>query len=215
MTQTMIFDVDGTLVDSNYQHALAWYRAFRGVGITLPVWRIHRHIGMGGDQLVGALAGESVEAEHGDTLREAWVEEFDAMIGETAALPEATELLQEVRERGLRLVLASSGKPEHVDHYLDLLAAREVAQAWTTSEDVENTKPAPDLVKVALDKVGGGPAVMVGDATWDFLPLKELGIPGVAVRTGGFADEELRDAGAAEVYDSLASLRADLDRWAP
>ena len=206
-----VFDIDGTLVDSNYQHALAWFRALRGVGVTAPLWRIHRAIGMGGDQLVAAVAGDAVEAEHGDVVRAAWSEEFAPMLDEVCALEGATELLQEVRRRGLRLVLASSSKPEHVDRYLDLLGARDIAEAWTTSQDVERTKPAPDLVAVALERVGGGDAVMVGDSTWDAIAAGKLQIPTVAVRTGGFSVEELRDAGAIMVVDALTDLREGLD----
>jgi HAD superfamily hydrolase (TIGR01549 family) len=208
----LVVDVDGTLVDSNYQHTLAWYRAFRRLDRVVPLWRIHRHIGMGGDKLVAALTDEHTEARSGDDLRAAWKEEFAPMLRDIAALPDARELLVDIRDRGVRLVLASSGAPEHVEHYLDLLAARDIAQAWTTSEDVEATKPAPDLVAVALEKVGGGAAVVVGDATWDCLSAQNLGVPSVAVRTGGFSADELLEAGAREVYDALGHLRADLDR---
>jgi beta-phosphoglucomutase-like phosphatase (HAD superfamily) len=150
-SDTAIFDVDGTLVDTNYQHALAWYRAFRRIDVTVPTWRIHRAIGMGGDQLVAAVTDDDVERRHGDELRELWGEEFEPMLGEVQPFEGATELLQEVRDRGFRVVLASSGKQEHVEHYLDLIDGRQLAQAWTTSDDVEATKPAPDLVRVALD----------------------------------------------------------------
>jgi HAD superfamily hydrolase (TIGR01509 family) len=207
-----VFDVDGTLVDSNYQHALAWYRAFRAHGAVLPVWRIHRHIGMGGDRLVAALAGEDYEHAHGDDVRAAWKADFDARIDEVALVPGATELLAEVKDAGLRLVLASSGKPDHVDRYLDQLGARDLVDAWTSSEDVGRTKPAPDLLEVALEQVGGGPAVTFGDSTWDCEAAVRLGVPAVAVRTGGFSVDELREAGASDVFDSLDDLRADLDR---
>ena len=123
-----VLDVDGTLVDSNYQHALAWYRAFRALGETYPVWRIHRLIGMGGDQLVSALGGEDVEQRIGDQAREKWVEEVDPLIPEMAPLPGARDLLVALRERGHRVVLASSGKPQHVEHYLDLL---DLVGCWT------------------------------------------------------------------------------------
>lgn len=112
---------------------------------------------------------------------------------------------------GFRLVLASSGKREHVEHYLDLLDARQLAQAWTSADDVAKSKPAPDLFEVALDKVGGGSAVTVGDAIWDFRAADRLGIPGIAVRTGGFCPAELSEAGAGLVYDSLPELTEHLD----
>jgi HAD superfamily hydrolase (TIGR01549 family) len=211
MAEVAIFDIDGTLVDSNYQHALAWFRAFRGHGIVLPLWRIHRHIGMGGDRLVAALAGDEVERSSGDALRAAWGEAFEPMLGEVEPLAGAHELLAAVKERGVRVALASSGKPDHVDRFLDLLDARKLADGWTTSEDVEITKPDPDLLGVALERVGGGTAVTVGDSPWDFHAAAELGIPSLAVRTGGFGADELTEAGAGEVFDSLGALRERLD----
>jgi HAD superfamily hydrolase (TIGR01549 family) len=211
MIDTFIFDVDGTLVETNYHHALSWYRAFRRFGFSPAIWRIHRSVGMGGDQLVEAVAGKDVEDEYGDQLRSAWTEEFDKFLPEVQPFEGAQEILEEIRPRGLRLVLASSGESKHVDHYLDLLKGREIAEAWTTSEDAEETKPAPDLVQTAMAKVDGVDAVMVGDSVWDAEAAKRAGIPTVAVRTGGFSVEELLEAGAAKVYDSLEQLREDLD----
>ena len=208
---TVIFDVDGTLVDSNYHHTLAWYRAFRRCNVTVPMWRIHRAIGMGGDRLIAAVAGDDVEQTHGDALREAWSELFEPDLAEIAPFADALELLREVKARGLKLVLASSGQRAHVEHYLDLLDADRLADVWTTSEDAESSKPAPDLVAVALEKVGGGTAVMIGDSTWDAIAAAKLDIRTFAVRTGGFSVEELVDAGAVKVYDSLADLQGDLD----
>jgi HAD superfamily hydrolase (TIGR01549 family) len=209
---TAIFDVDGTLVDTNYHHALAWFRAFRRYDVTLPVWRLHRAIGMGGDQLVAAVAGKRLEEEHGDGLRAAWAEEFQPLLKEVQPFEGVRELLTDVRERGFTVVLASSGKPDHVDAYLDLFGGRELCEAWTTSEDVEQTKPAPDLLVVALEKVGGRSAVVVGDSVWDFEAAGRAGYPGYAIRTGGFSVEELKESGAKEVFDSLPQLREQLDR---
>lgn len=212
MTDTIIFDVDGTLVDSNYQNALAWYRAFRWYHITVPVWQIHRAIGMGGDQLVSHVAGQEAEDQHGDALRAAWREEFDPVLPEIAAFADAVPLLTAVKDRGLTLVLASSGAPEHVEAYLDLIDGHRLADEWTTAKDVQATKPAPDLVQAALDKGHAAEAVMIGDSTWDAKAARKLGVPTYTVRTGGFSAEELSAAGAAAVYDSLAALQADLDR---
>jgi HAD superfamily hydrolase (TIGR01549 family) len=206
-----IVDIDGTLVDSNYQHALAWYRAFRGVGVQIEVRRIHRHIGMGGDQLVEALAGEQVEREHGDALREAEGEEFAAMRGEVGLVHDAKELVRALAGRCRAVYLSSSGRPQEVEHWVDALEARDLVRGWSSSGDVERTKPAPDLVEVALREVGGPPAVMIGDATWDCLAAGRAGIPTVALLTGGFSREELRQAGAAVVRDSLADLMEHLD----
>lgn len=205
-------DVDGTLVDSNYQHVVCWFRAFAENGVTVPMWRIHRAIGMGGDQLVAAVAGDRVEAEHGDAIRAEWSARFDPMLGEVTAFAGARELLVEVKELGFPLVLASSGQPQHVEHYLDLLDVRDIADAWTTAEDVERTKPAPDLLEVALGKVDGDQAVTVGDSVWDCRAAGKLGIASIALRSGGFGADELSDAGALRVYDDLGMLRADLSR---
>ncbi len=201
-----ILDVDGTLVDTNYQHALAWYRAFRALGETLPLHAIHRHIGMGGDQLVAALAGDAFEREHGDAVREAEGERYAELIGEVEPLPGARDLLVALHERGQPAVLSSSAKADEVEHYLDLLGARDLVRAWTTSADVEATKPAPDLVAVAVRMAGGGPAVMVGDSTWDCEAARRAGIPAVGLLTGGFSEQELRDAGAAGVHTDLPAL---------
>ena len=209
-----VLDVDGTLVDSNYQHALAWYRALRSLGETFPVWRIHRLIGMGGDHLVSALGGDDVEERIGAQARERWVEEFDRLIGEVAPLPGARDLLRAVKDRGHRLVLASSGKPQHVDAFVDLLDARGIADAITSSEDAEETKPAPDLLQVALQKLGApadADSVMIGDSVWDVEAAKKAGMPAIAVRSGGFGDDELRGAGAVDVYDTPGDLAAALD----
>ncbi|MAB20194.1 HAD family hydrolase [Microbacterium sp. UBA3394] len=211
MADTAIFDVDGTLVDTNYQHALAWYRAFRRYEITPAVWRIHRAIGMGGDNLVTAIAGEDVEKAHGDELRAAWTEEFEPMLDEIQPFEGARALIDEVASRGFRLVLASSGQKAHVEHFLDLLGGREVADAWTTSDDVDATKPEPDLVGVALQKVDGASGVMIGDSVWDAVAAGKLDVPTIAVRTGGFSEAELREAGAFRVYESLVELHENLD----
>jgi HAD superfamily hydrolase (TIGR01509 family) len=208
---TAILDIDGTLVDTNYQHAIAWYRAFRQHEVLLPIWRIHRHIGMGGDQLVGALAGEQVEREKGDDIRAAEKTLYFELIGEVEPMHGARELLVDLKRRGHTIVLASSAKEDEVEHYLDLLEARDLADDWTTSADVEATKPHPDLVHAAREKAGGGEAVMVGDTPWDCKAAEAAGVPTIAVLTGGFAESELRDAGAVAVFESIDELREHLD----
>jgi HAD superfamily hydrolase (TIGR01549 family) len=205
-----ILDIDGTLVDSNYQHALAWYRALREHGHVLPIWRIHRHIGMGGDQLVKALCGEEAEERDGDAIREAEGRRYFEMIAEVEPLEGARDLIGDLKESGHRVVLASSAKPEEVDHYLDLLDARDLTDDWTSAGDVEHTKPAPDLVQTAIEKIGGGPAVMVGDSTWDCEAARRAGVQTIAVLTGGFSEEELRGAGAIAVFGSIVELRERL-----
>jgi phosphoglycolate phosphatase-like HAD superfamily hydrolase len=212
MVDVAVLDIDGTLVDSTYHHALAWSRAFRAHGIVLEVWRIHRHIGMGGDRLVAAVAGDEVERSSGDDLRSAWEAAFEPLLDEIEPFRDANALLRELKRRGHRVVLASSGKAAHVERFVDLLDARELVDAWTTADDVEVSKPAPDLLEVALKRVGGGGAATVGDAPWDCQAAEALGIPCVAVRTGGFGVEELTEAGAAAVFDSLGELLERLDQ---
>jgi HAD superfamily hydrolase (TIGR01509 family) len=206
-----ILDVDGTLVDTNYQHAIAWFRAFRQHGVVLPLWRIHRHIGMGGDQLVGALAGEDFDEEHGEDVRAAEKALYMSLIVEVEPLEGARDLLETLKQRGHAVVLASSAKPDELDHYLDLLDAREPADGWTDSGDVQRTKPEPDLVKAAIEKAGGGEAVMLGDSTWDCEAAERAGVKTVALLTGGFSEQELQDAGAVEVFFSIPDLLERLD----
>ncbi|MBA3262341.1 MAG: HAD family hydrolase [Thermoleophilaceae bacterium] len=211
MPPAAILDIDGTLVDTNYQHALAWYRAFRRHGEVLPIWRIHRLIGMGGDHLVKTLCGDAVEEEKGEDIRAAEKALYMALIEEVEPFQGACELIEELKKRGHAVVLASSAKPDEVEHYLDLLDARELVDDWTDSGDVEATKPEPDLVDAAMDKAGGGDAVMVGDSTWDCEAAKRAGIETVAVLTGGFSAAELREAGAVVVFESIDELRDHLD----
>ena len=179
----------------------------------LTLWRIHRHIGMGGDQLVAALAGDGTEERDGDDIRAAETALYLALIDEVQPFRDSRELLVDLRARGASVVLASSAKAAEVDHYLDLLDARDLAEAWTTSADVERTKPAPDLVQSALDKLGAEPddAFLVGDTPWDVKAAEQAGVPTYAVLTGGFSEQELRDAGAAGVHESVSHLRGDLD----
>jgi phosphoglycolate phosphatase-like HAD superfamily hydrolase len=205
----VIFDIDGTLVDTNYQHALAWYLAFRQHDVHVPVWQLHRHLGMGGDQLVVAVAGQDAEDEIGDEVRTAHDVIYLTMIQSVSVFDGARGLLEDLKGDGQRVVLASSAKQREVDHYLDLLDGRELADSWTTSDDVEATKPEPNLVLAAKEKLGtDGAIVMVGDTPYDIEAAAKSDVPTIAVLTGGFAEAELREAGAVEVYASIADLRA-------
>jgi HAD superfamily hydrolase (TIGR01509 family) len=203
---TAILDIDGTLVDTNYQHALAWFRAFKVQGLVKPLWAIHRHVGMGGDQLVTAMAGEEFDREHGDEVRHAEKALYMSMIQEVEPLDGAREFIEGLKRSGHTVVLASSAKTDELEHYLDLLGVRELADAWTDSSDVESTKPSPDLVRAALEKAGGGPAVMVGDSVWDCKAADSAGVQSIGVLTGGFSEAELEEAGAAAVFHSVREL---------
>jgi HAD superfamily hydrolase (TIGR01509 family) len=211
MALTAILDIDGTLVDTNYHHAIAWHRAFHRRDHAVQMWKIHRHVGMGGDQLIAALLGDAAEETEGDELRDAHGAAYGELIGEVEPIAGARELIEKLGEGGVTVVLASSAESEEVDHYLDLLEARDLVADWTTAADVERTKPRPDLVHAALAKVGADPgeAVMIGDTVWDVKAASAAGLPTLTVLTGGFSEAELRDAGAAAVVESIAELRVD------
>ena len=207
MSLTAIFDIDGTLVDTNYQHALAWYRSFRQEGIVMPIWRIHRAIGIGNDRVVEMLAGEEVDRDLGDQLRDGQSAQYEEMIGEVEPMEGAHELLSDLKQAGHPIILASSATAEEAEHYLDLLDAHDSVDGYTTSSDVENTKPEPDIVKAALAKSGSESGVMIGDSTWDCKAATRAGLPSIGVLTGGFSEQELSEAGATTVFDSVAHLR--------
>ncbi len=177
----------------------------------MPMWRIHRHIGMGGDQLVAAVAGDEIEERLGDRLRDGHAREFGRLRDECEPLEGAKELCEELKRRGLVVVLASSANADDLGHFLDRLGVRELVDGWTTSDDVERTKPHPDIVEAALEQAGTRDAVMLGDSRWDIEAAANAGLETVCVITGGWSEQELRDHGAAAVFDSLVELREDLD----
>ena len=212
MSVAILLDLDGTLVDANYQHALAWFRALRSRGVVVPIWRIHRHIGMGGDQLVTAVAGEDVEERYGDELRAAEHEEFLRMRAECEPLAGANELLHALHDRAAAVILASSASHDDVQHFLGLLDAAAVIDGWTTSDDVEKSKPHPDIVRAALDKAPDvDRAVMIGDSRWDVEAAARAGLETACVLTGGWSTQELVASGAAAVFESLVELRSHLE----
>jgi HAD superfamily hydrolase (TIGR01549 family) len=210
MPLVAIFDVDGTLVDTNYQHALAWYRAFRNNGVVIPIWQIHRAIGIGSDRVVEMLAGEKVEHELGEKLRDAHGPLYQEMINEVEPMDGARDLLRDLKQAGHSVILASSAEEEEVERYIKLLDASDFIDAYTTSSDVEASKPDPDIVNAAIGKAGGGSAVMIGDSTWDCKAATRAKLPSIGVLTGGFSEQELTEAGATMVFDSVDHLREEL-----
>ena len=167
---------------------------------------------MGGDKYVAAVAGEDVERRLGDALRERWEQRFDELLPEVEAFDGAYDVIAALRARGHRIVLASSAIQSHFDAFVDdKLGARELADDWTTKDDVESSKPDPDLVAAALEKAGTDRAVMVGDTPWDCEAARRAGVATVCVMTGGFSEAELREAGAVAVFDSLRTLLDRLD----
>ncbi|OYN94112.1 HAD family hydrolase [Enemella evansiae] len=205
--EVILLDIDGTLLDSTYYHALAWQRAFAGVGIETPLWRVHRAVGMGGDLLVTEVAGEQAEEQHGDELRERWDREYQAVLDEVRPFAGAADFVRAAKAAGYRVALASSGASKFTDKALELLGlSADEVDAITSSDDAEESKPAPDILAVALERAGGGRALAIGDSTWDARAATRFGVPAIGVLTGGISEAELREAGCVEVVDSVAEL---------
>jgi HAD superfamily hydrolase (TIGR01549 family) len=202
----ILFDIDGTLVDSTYHHAVAWQRAFDRNDLPIPLWRIHRTIGMGGDKLVTEVAGDDVEERLGDTLRDQWREEYLKIKSEVAPLPGAAELIHALTEAGYLVALASSGDPEFADETLDDLDIRDDVSALKTSDDVDGSKPEPDLIEVTLEAIGTSRGVLVGDTPYDVESAARAGLKCIGLRTGGYSEAELVEAGAALVVDGPEDL---------
>jgi HAD superfamily hydrolase (TIGR01509 family) len=203
-----VLDIDGTLVDTNYHHALCWYEAMRQHDVHLPLFRIHRAIGMGGDQLVPAVAGDDVEREQGDDIRTAETALYMASIATVSPLPGAADFVRFLVERGHDVVLSSSAKGQEVERYVEMLGVGDEVVGWTTSADVEKTKPEPDVVEAALEKLGHpDAAVMIGDSVFDVEAAGRAGLPTIGLLTGGFGRQELIEAGAAVVFASLGELQ--------
>ena len=208
---TAVLDVDGTLVDSVYQHTDSWSRAFAEVGVVVPRFRVHRAIGMGGDRLVAHVAGAQVEERHGDRVRARHDELFEASIDDVEALPGAADLLRALRDRGLKVALASSGAAEQTTRLLTRVEGSDRVDARTSSADVKASKPAPDLIEEAVERAGGRVAAVVGDSVWDVSAARAQGSYAIGLLCGGFGEAELREAGAARVYPTPRELVDDLD----
>jgi HAD superfamily hydrolase (TIGR01549 family) len=204
----VLLDLDGTLVDSNYFHIEAWFRALAGHGHLVPMARIHRLVGMGADQLLEELVGS-----HDEAVEQAWQEEFAKVRGDIPALPGAADLARAVKERGATVVLATSGKPDDVEALRATLGADEWIDAAVNSSEVESSKPAPDIFARALEVAGAGPgdALVIGDTVWDVKAASACALPCVAVTCGGIARQELEEAGAVAVHRDPAEVVASLD----
>ena len=207
----VLFDVDGTLIDSNYLHAVTWWQAFAQAGRDVPMCRIHRAIGMGSDQLLDALLPADRDTGDDAGLSAAHDALYAAYWSRLRPLPGAAGLLRACKKHGLRVVLASSAGGREFEVMRRALDADDAVDDATSSGEVEASKPAPDLVQVALEKAGVEPAqaVFVGDTVWDVLACRRAGVSCVGVLTGGISEAELRDAGAARVYPGAAELLAD------
>lgn len=212
--KAVLFDIDGTLVDSNDHHVFAWQKAFETVGVHLDFQIIHDQIGKGADLLVPTLLPHLEKAQqekvgdiHGKIFKSHFLREVRPFHG-------ARDILAHVRACGQGVVLASSASKAELYHYLDLLDARGLVNAMTSGDDVEKTKPAPDIFSTALKKAAPlqpHEAIVVGDTPYDVEAAKKCGIATVALRSGKFADEALKNAGAKCLYDDVAALLDDYD----
>ena len=208
----VLFDIDGTLVDSNYVHVDTWSRAFADAGITVPSWRIHRCIGMDGGKLLEELVGssDSAAALEAKELHSSYYAEASKRL---QILPGSRELLQCIEDLGLTVVLATSAPEDELATLRDLLDVEEIVSVVTSSEDAEVAKPSPEIIGVALERaaVGAEDAVMIGDSVWDVEASRRVGVRCIGVRSGGISEAELREAGAVAVYDDPAAIIADLE----
>lgn len=208
----VLFDIDGTLADTNYLHVDAWLRAFADAGRPVDAWRVHRAIGMDSAKLLEGLLDEDLD-RFGDTVKELHRAQYAKNRSRMRTFDGARELLAELDRRGFRVVLATSAPPEEFEMLAEVLDAEQWVSTVTTASDVEQAKPEPDVIRVALDKAGvdASDAVMVGDAVWDVAAAKRAGVRCISVLSGGVGAAELRDSGAIAVYDDVAHLFRELD----
>jgi HAD superfamily hydrolase (TIGR01509 family) len=203
----VIFDVDGTLLDTNYLHVAAWWEAFRERGHDIRCADIHRALGMGSAELVQRVLGRP-----DPSVIDAHSRHFAPYLGRMRPLPGAADLLTATARLRLNVVVATSAKDDEIDLMLDAIGARDAIGTVVSSGAVERTKPHPDIVALALGRSGTdrARAVMVGDAVWDVIAARRAGIPCIGLLCGGIAEEQLRDAGAVEVYPDPAALLGNL-----
>ncbi|MFJ4851532.1 MULTISPECIES: HAD family hydrolase [unclassified Streptomyces] len=208
-----LFDMDGTLVDTNYLHVVSWWEAFRQAGCVVSMADIHHAIGMGSDHLLDRLLGETRDRRGDDAISGAHKALYGAYGPALAPLDGAADLLRAVAARGFRVVLATSADSNELAVMRAALDADDVIADATSKDDVSASKPAPDLVTQALERAGvpAGRAVFVGDTVWDIEAAGKAGVPCVALLSGGIGRAELEEAGAAAVYRSPRNMLASLD----
>ena len=218
---SVILDLDGTLVDSVYQHVVAWQWAFHDVGLRVRSTQVHAAIGMGGDRLVAHVVSESAERAVGDRVRMAHDEHFRSLLPTVEELDGASELLEALAQAH-RLVLASSGSRRSTDELVERVSGGVHLTGTLSGSDVERSKPAPDLLRAAAESVSGERPVVIGDSVWDVLAANEAGYPCLALTSGGIGAHALTDAGAAGVYEGprnlldllgLTSVERGHDEW--
>jgi HAD superfamily hydrolase (TIGR01509 family) len=211
-SSAVLFDIDGTLVDSNYLHVHAWYRAFEEVGQAVEAWRIHRSIGMDGSTLLATLA-ERADDETRSRAKDLHSRYYKETATLLRPLPGARELLRRVKALGLQVVFATSAPDDELEILRKVLDSDDVVDAMTSSKDVDTAKPKPDIIEVALDRAGADAAhaVFVGDAVWDVEACERAGVPTIAVLSGGVSRGELENAGAKGVFENAQELYDHLE----
>jgi HAD superfamily hydrolase (TIGR01509 family) len=209
----VLFDVDGTLVDTTFLHAACWAEALRQHGHVIPAVRLHRAIGMSSEKLLGAALGEDRDHSDDDAMVAAHSTLYKQWWGRLTPLPGAADLVRACHERGLSVVLASSAKEEELTALRSALGADDAIDAATSSSDAEAGKPEPDIIQVALDQcdLAAEQAVFVGDAVWDGYATQHAGVTFIGLTCGGTPENELREAGAVEVWADPAELLANLN----
>jgi HAD superfamily hydrolase (TIGR01509 family) len=213
MADAVIFDVDGTLVDTNYLHAACWWEAFRQHGCGVDMADVHHAIGMGSDKLLDHLLPDDRDKDADDDIRAAHRALYGVYWTRLRAFDGAADLLRACAARGMRVVLASSASASELSALRAALDADDAISAATSSSEAGESKPAPDIVSIALERAEVPPdrAVFVGDTVWDVQACRKAGVPCVAVLTGGIGEAELREAGAIAVYRGTAELLRELD----
>lgn len=208
----VLFDVDGTLIDSSYLHTLAWWQAFRQAGCDVPMAGIHRAVGMGGDRILDHLLPPDRDPDGDDTIMTSHAAVFSTFWPSLRRFDGARELLAQCFDSGLAVALASSARDRDLEMLRAAIGADAYIHAATSSADAKESKPAPDILIAALDAVDvpAANAVYVGDAVWDILAAGKLDMPAIGLTCGGTSEAELRDAGAAEVYENPRALLDNL-----
>lgn len=205
----VILDIDGTLIDSNDAHTWAWQKSLAQHGHDVPFDQIRHLIGMGGDNLLPELISVEKDSPEGKPMSEGWNEIFrEQYLPHIRAFPQTRELVQQMHDAGLKIVVATSAQGEMVEQLLDIAGVKELVEEWTSASDAESSKPDPDIIEAALDNLGLAPdeVVMIGDTPYDIEAAAKANVGVIALRCGGFTDEEL--AGAIEIYDAPADLLA-------
>ena len=204
----ILYDVDGTLVDTNHLHVVAWWHAFRAHGHTIPMRRLHATVGQGSDRFVETILGHPDE-----DVANAHTDFYGPFLHELAAFDRAADLLRATKRAGLAVVLATSASAKEAEHLRATLDADDVIDEVTSKDDVEESKPDPDIVHRALDKAGlrAADALFVGDTVWDVEAARRADLDCVAVLSGGICEHDLRDAGAVAVYRDVRHLLEEFD----